>query len=46
MAFLSKLFNRSNTKSPKEFEPFVVAINAFEPALKALSDAELRAKTE
>jgi preprotein translocase subunit SecA len=46
MAFLSKLFNRSNTKSVKEFEPFVAKINAFEPAIKSLSDAELRAKTD
>lgn len=46
MAFLSKLFNRSNTKNTKEFEPLVAQINAFEPALKALSDAELRAKTD
>jgi preprotein translocase subunit SecA len=46
MAFLTKLFNRSNTKNVKEFEPFVLKINAFEPAMKALSDAELRAKTD
>ncbi len=46
MAFLSKLFNRSNTKSVKEFEPFVAQINAFEPDLQALSDAGLRAKTD
>lgn len=46
MAFLSKIFNRSNTKNVSEFEPFVVKINAFEPALKVLSDGELRSKTE
>ncbi len=46
MAFLSKLFNRSNTKNTKEFEPLVAQINAFEPTLKALSDADLRAKTD
>ncbi len=45
MAFLTKLFNRSNTKNVKEFEPFVLKINAFETAMKALSDVELRAKT-
>jgi preprotein translocase subunit SecA len=46
MAFLTKLFNRSNTKNVKEFEPLVAQINAFEPALKVLSDADLRAKTD
>ncbi len=46
MAFLSKLFNRSNTKNVKEFEPFVAKINAFESVMKALSDTELRAKTD
>ncbi len=46
MAFLTKLFNRSNTKNVKEFEPFVAQINAFEAAMKALSDVELRAKTD
>ncbi len=46
MAFLSKLFNRSNTKSVKEFEPLVATTNAFEPTLTALSDVELRAKTD
>lgn len=46
MAFFTKLFNRTNTKNVKEFEPFVAQINAFEPALKALSDAKLRAKTD
>ncbi len=46
MSFLSKIFTRSNTKSVKEFEPYVAQINAFEPAMKALSDADLKGKTE
>ncbi|MEN9524290.1 MAG: hypothetical protein RL536_359, partial [Candidatus Parcubacteria bacterium] len=46
MAFLSKIFNRTNTKSVKEFEPFVSKINALEESIKALSDAELKGKTD
>ena len=46
MSFFTRIFNRSNTKSPREFEPMVAKINAFEPALQALSDTELRAKTD
>ena len=46
MAFLSKLFNRSQTQNVKKFEPFVATINAFEEKLKVLSDSDLKAKTQ
>ena len=46
MSFLSNIFNRPQTKNIKKFEAMVPAINAFEPAIKALSDAQLRAKTD
>ena len=46
MAFLTKLFNRSNTKNVKEFESFMAKINSFEEGLKKLSDEGLKGKTE
>ena len=46
MSFLTKIFNRSNTSGVEKFRPFVAQINAFEPAIRALSDEGLRAKTE
>lgn len=45
MAFLSSLFNRSATKSVKEFEANVAKINAFEVSIKELSNDALKAKT-
>ncbi len=45
MSFFSNIFNRSNTKSVKEFEPLVAQVNALEETIKALSDTELKAKT-
>jgi len=45
MSFLDKLFSSGHTSGVKKFEPLVAKINAFEPAMRALSDAELRAKT-
>ena len=45
MSFLSNIFSRSNTKSLKEFEPLVVQVNALEDSIKALSDADLKART-
>ncbi len=45
MSFLSNIFSRSNTKSTKEFEPLVVEVNTLETKIKALSDADLKAKT-
>ncbi len=46
MAFLSNLFSRSHTKSVKPFQPLVARINALEEGMKALSDEQLRAKTD
>ncbi len=46
MAIFSNIFNRSHTKNVKAFEPIVARVNAFEEAIKALSDADLRAKTD
>jgi preprotein translocase subunit SecA len=40
-----KLFGTSNERAIKRMKPTVVAINALEPAMQKLSDAELRAKT-
>ncbi len=45
MAFSIKtLFNNPHKKALK-YEPIVKAVNAFEPAISALSDADLKAKT-
>jgi preprotein translocase subunit SecA len=46
MSFLSNIFNRPQTKNIKKFEALVPSINAFEAAIKALTDAQLRAKTD
>jgi len=45
MAFLSNLFNKSNTKSIKAFEPNVAKINTLESSIQALSDTDLKGKT-
>jgi preprotein translocase subunit SecA len=45
MSIFSKLFGGNHTASVKQFQPFVAVINAFEPAMQKLSDAELKAKT-
>jgi preprotein translocase subunit SecA len=45
MAFLSNLFGDQNTRDLKPFLALPPRINALEPALSALSDTELRAKT-
>jgi preprotein translocase subunit SecA len=45
MSIFSKLFSGSHTDSVKKFEPIVAQINAFEPAMQKLSDAELKDKT-
>ncbi len=44
--FLEKMFGTQNTRTLKLLWPVVEKINSFEPALQALSDAELRAKTD
>ncbi|HUE80827.1 MAG TPA: preprotein translocase subunit SecA [Pyrinomonadaceae bacterium] len=43
--FLTKLFGSSNQRFLKSVQPLVVKINELEPAVKKLSDAELRART-
>lgn len=43
--FLSKLIPNRNQRLLKELEKKVVAINALEPSIQALSDTELQAKT-
>ena len=45
MAFLENLFGDKHTKAIKPFWPIVEKINALEAGIKALSDADLRAKT-
>src|SRR5215207_4688702 len=43
--FLTKLFGSSNQRFLKSILPLVEKINSLEPSVKALSDAELRART-
>ena len=43
--FLTKVFGSSNQRFLKTVQPLVGEINAFEPAIKKLSDDELRART-
>jgi len=45
MSFLDKLLNRTHTSGVDQWKPIVAKINAFEPAIQALSDEQLRAKT-
>ena len=45
MAFLSKLFDSKNERELRKLRPQVQAVNALEAKMKALSDAELIAKT-
>src|SRR5262249_55284605 len=42
---LIRLFGNSNERQIRRMRPIVVAINELEPAMQALSDAELRGKT-
>ncbi len=44
--FAAKVFGSSNQRRVKAFRPTVEKINALEPELEALSDAELRARTD
>ena len=41
---LTKIFGTSNERVIKRLMPTVASINALEPAMRDLSDAELRAK--
>jgi preprotein translocase subunit SecA len=43
--FLTKVFGSSNQRYLKSIQPIVDQINALEPAIKMLSDEELRART-
>ncbi|MEJ5359318.1 MAG: preprotein translocase subunit SecA [Desulfobacterales bacterium] len=45
MQFLSKVFGSKNERELRRMQPLVERINALEPAMKALSDAELKALT-
>ncbi len=42
---IAKVFGTSNERAIKRLMPIVAQINAFEPAIQALSDDQLRAKT-
>ncbi len=44
--YAAKIFGSSNDRRVKGYRQRVEAINALEPEVKALSDAELRARTE
>ena len=44
-AIARRIFGSANDRRVKRYQPKVDAINALEPQMKALSDAELRAKT-
>ncbi|MSR11798.1 MAG: preprotein translocase subunit SecA, partial [Gammaproteobacteria bacterium] len=46
MNIFNKIFGTSNSRKFKKLERKVAGINAFEPALEALSDAQLKQKTE
>jgi len=45
-ALVAKVFGTKNEREVKRMLPTVEAINALEPAMQKLSDAELRAKTD
>jgi preprotein translocase subunit SecA len=45
MKILAKVFGTHNDRVLKSFQPRVQQINALEPTIKALSDAQLQAKT-
>jgi preprotein translocase subunit SecA len=44
-AILAKIFGTKNEREIKAMRPMIAAINELEPAIQALSDAELAAKT-
>ncbi|MFA5974793.1 MAG: preprotein translocase subunit SecA [Elusimicrobiota bacterium] len=44
--FLQKLFGSQNERTLKRLQPFVEQVNALEPAIQPLSDADLRQKTK
>src|SRR4029078_11581057 len=42
---LAKVVGTQNDRELKRLRPIVTAVNAFEPAIKSLSEQQLRAKT-
>ena len=46
MSFIDKLLGRTSEQQVKKLKPTVDRINALEPSMKKLSDAEMRNKTE
>ena len=46
MGLFKKIFGDSNSREIKRLEKIVDEIEALEPAMKALSDEQLRAKTD
>ena len=42
---LAKMFGTSNERAVKRMQPLIDQINGLEPAMAALSDEDLRAKT-
>lgn len=45
MSILDKIFGSTSERFVKQIKPLVEDINAFEPAIRSLSDGELKAKT-
>jgi len=45
MSFLEKIFGSESAKTIKTIQPLVAQINALEPTIQALSDADLKAQT-
>ena len=45
-SLLSKVFGTKNDREIKRLQPLVHAINELEPEIQALSDEQLRGKTE
>ncbi|WEM96789.1 hypothetical protein P0M04_03330 [Telluria mixta] len=45
MSFLTKIFGSRNQRLLKQYQKSVREINALEPQMEALSDADLQAKT-
>ena len=45
-AFFRKIFGTSHEREMKRQQPIIDAVNALEPSMQALSDDELRAKTD
>ncbi len=46
MSFMKRIFGSSNDRRLKGYRPKVAAINALEPEMLKLTDAELAARTQ